>query len=183
MKKLRADTLDELWTHLNDIDVLNETEWTDDVTSRLREFERRILNAIRVEGWNGSENEDKIQWTFAGSLFYSIVCITTIGYGDQTPKTQIGKIATIFYSTLGIPLMYICLSNTGVVMADCLKVIYWKTCGTSSSMENGQLYLRGSQPSNVFQTRQQVPKIIQNSSLPSISRSHSTRRGISGDLR
>jgi hypothetical protein len=28
----------------------------------------------------------------AGSLFYSIVIISTIGYGDQTPKTQWGKV-------------------------------------------------------------------------------------------
>ena len=50
------------------------------------------------KGWNGYEDQDKIQWTFAGSLFYSIACITTIGYGDQTPKTQTGKFVTIIYS-------------------------------------------------------------------------------------
>ena len=34
---------------------------------------------FRKQGWNGSEDENKIQWTFVGSLFYAIVCITTIG--------------------------------------------------------------------------------------------------------
>ena len=52
---------------------------------------------ISDQGWNGYEDQDKIQWTFAGSLFYSIACITTIGYGDQTPKTQTGKFVTIIY--------------------------------------------------------------------------------------
>jgi hypothetical protein len=31
------------------------------------------------EGWDGSEEENNIQWTFAGALFYSIIVITTIG--------------------------------------------------------------------------------------------------------
>lgn len=34
---------------------------------------------MEKEGWDGSEGEDDIQWTFAGALFYSIVVITTIG--------------------------------------------------------------------------------------------------------
>ena len=44
---------------------------------------------FRKDGWNGHESHTKRQWTLTGSLFYSIICITTIGYGDQTPKTQV----------------------------------------------------------------------------------------------
>lgn len=46
----------------------------------LQDFETRILKAMKEDGWDGWEDEDKkIQWTFAGSLFYSIIVITTIG--------------------------------------------------------------------------------------------------------
>ena len=68
----------------------------------------------RKQGWNGSEDENKIQWTFVGSLFYAIVCITTIGYGDQTPKTDLGKIITILFSIVGIPIMAFVWYNTGI---------------------------------------------------------------------
>lgn len=34
---------------------------------------------MKKDGWDGNENEDKIQWTFSGALFYSIIVITTIG--------------------------------------------------------------------------------------------------------
>ena len=47
---------------------------------------------IQVKGWDGHEELDKRKWTFPGSLFYSVVLISTIGYGDQTPKTQWGKV-------------------------------------------------------------------------------------------
>ena len=60
-----------------------------------------IFSNFRVEGWNGYEEEHNIQWTFANSLFYSIVCITSIGYGDQAPKTQLGKIVTVLYVIIG----------------------------------------------------------------------------------
>lgn len=42
-------------------------------------FEKQILTAIKTNGWDGDEDITKSQWTFAGSLFYSIIVITTIG--------------------------------------------------------------------------------------------------------
>ncbi|XP_067213829.1 uncharacterized protein [Linepithema humile] len=80
------------------------------------------------EGWDGSEEENNLQWTFAGALFYSIIVITTIGYGHIAPKTKNGKVVTIFYAILGIPLMLLCLSNIGDVMASSFRFLYWKVC-------------------------------------------------------
>lgn len=34
---------------------------------------------MKKDGWDGIEEVDTIQWTFAGALFYSIIVITTIG--------------------------------------------------------------------------------------------------------
>lgn len=41
-------------------------------------------------------------WSYIDSLYFSIVTLTTIGYGDFSPQTDEGKLFTIFYIILGI---------------------------------------------------------------------------------
>lgn len=41
-------------------------------------------------------------WTWLDSLYFSIITLTTIGYGDFSPQTNGGKVFTIFYILLGI---------------------------------------------------------------------------------
>ncbi|KAI3387502.1 hypothetical protein SNEBB_003074 [Seison nebaliae] len=68
--------------------------------------------------------EDTEIWTFASSMLYSATVITTIGYGNITPKTDWGKIVTIIYALFGIPLMFMCLNNTGDMLADIFTKCY-----------------------------------------------------------
>lgn len=41
-------------------------------------------------------------WGYIDSLYFSIITLTTIGYGDFSPQTTEGKLFTIFYIFLGI---------------------------------------------------------------------------------
>jgi len=41
-------------------------------------------------------------WNYLDSLYFSVVTLTTIGYGDFAPKTDLGKLFTIAYILLGI---------------------------------------------------------------------------------
>ena len=41
-------------------------------------------------------------WDLVDSLYFSIITLTTIGYGDFSPQTTEGKLFTIFYIILGI---------------------------------------------------------------------------------
>ncbi|XP_043796576.1 uncharacterized protein LOC122717008 isoform X2 [Apis laboriosa] len=128
IKDVRENVAEQLWKITKEVEVLIRENWTDRALRELKSFENNLVWMMEKEGWDGSEGEDDIQWTFAGALFYSIVVITTIGYGHIAPKTKNGKVVTIFYAIVGIPLMLLCLSNIGDIMASSFRFLYWRIC-------------------------------------------------------
>lgn len=57
------------------------------------------------------------QWSFSGAFLYSLTVITTIGYGNITPSSDWGKLVTILYAIIGMPLFLLYLSNIGMNIA------------------------------------------------------------------
>ncbi|KAL2763669.1 potassium channel subfamily K member 15 precursor [Daubentonia madagascariensis] len=53
------------------------------------------------------------QWKFAGSFYFAITVITTIGYGHAAPGTDSGKVFCMFYALLGIPLALVTFQCLG----------------------------------------------------------------------
>lgn len=43
---------------------------------------------------------EKLSWL--DSWYFSVITLATVGYGDITPKTEIGKLFTTFYVLIGI---------------------------------------------------------------------------------
>lgn len=41
-------------------------------------------------------------WRWLDSYYFSVVTLATVGYGDFTPKTDIGKLFTTFYILSGV---------------------------------------------------------------------------------
>merc|ERR1712223_625950 len=128
MTNNRLQVTKDLWEITRKMDVLEQKNWTDDVTSRLKRFEKGIIIALKDKGWDGKESNETVTWTFPGGLFYSITVITTIGYGHIAPKTAWAKVVTIFYAILGIPLTVLCWSNIGDAMANAFRFCYWRIC-------------------------------------------------------
>ncbi|KAK6490025.1 potassium channel subfamily K member 3-like [Huso huso] len=54
-----------------------------------------------------------VQWRFAGSFYFAITVITTIGYGHAAPSTNGGKVFCMFYALLGIPLTLVMFQSLG----------------------------------------------------------------------
>ncbi len=50
------------------------------------------------------------------------------GYGNLTPKTDVGKLMTIFYALVGIPLMLLYMTNIGHILGSSFKYTYSKFC-------------------------------------------------------
>ena len=46
-------------------------------------------------------------WDYIDALYFSVITLTTVGYGDFSPQTSGGKLFTIFYILLLITVMVI----------------------------------------------------------------------------
>ena len=72
-------------TPFRGMEVLHQENWTTEVSSSLKRFEKQLIIALKEEGWDGKEDEGTVTWTFAGALFYCITVITTIGKSALSP--------------------------------------------------------------------------------------------------
>lgn len=72
------------------------------ITNELRNYNKivgaaLVLIAIGTVFYHYVEH---LNWL--DSLYFTVVTLATVGYGDITPKTDAGKVFTIFYIIIGI---------------------------------------------------------------------------------
>ena len=52
-------------------------------------------------------------WTWIQSFYFSVVTITTVGYGDFTPSTDASRLFTAIYILVGVSIGLVTLSLIG----------------------------------------------------------------------
>ncbi|XP_074644051.1 uncharacterized protein LOC141900891 [Tubulanus polymorphus] len=103
------------------------SNYSKEVDTILQDYQKYVFRAVKSEGWDGEDNSE-LKWSYAGALLFAVTVITTIGYGHVAPKTKTGRVATILYALIGIPLTFLCLANIGDFLADCFRMLYARVC-------------------------------------------------------
>tara|TARA_R110000772_G_scaffold153061_2_gene264022 strand:+ start:144 stop:464 length:321 start_codon:yes stop_codon:yes gene_type:complete len=67
-----------------------------------KEYRTLLLTTVFVIAIGTGVYQYLENWTWLDSLYFSIITLTTIGYGDFSPQTVAGKWFTIFYIILGV---------------------------------------------------------------------------------
>jgi voltage-gated potassium channel len=57
-------------------------------------------------------------WTWVSSFYFSVCTITTVGYGDLIPTTDVARIFTAFYALVGVGIAF---TSLGVIGANYLR--------------------------------------------------------------
>ncbi|XP_064621196.1 uncharacterized protein LOC135484052 isoform X3 [Lineus longissimus] len=120
-------TLEERLAQISDNLTLarckNSTELKALMGGVIRAYEDQMT---QHSGWQFTWRDDTNlkEWTFSEALLYSVTVITTIGYGNLTPKTEWGRVVTMIYAMFGIPLMLLCMAYIGSIWANILRLIY-----------------------------------------------------------
>ncbi len=75
-----------------------------------------ILGSLLVVGTLVYHNLEG--WSYVNSLYFSSMTLTTIGYGDLVPTTDLAKIVTIFFAFSGVSIVLYSLSVIGKIYFD-----------------------------------------------------------------
>ena len=81
VQRTRKFYVDKLWNLTEELNMFYPQNWSNMADRILQEYTTEVYIATKHKGWDGNENDGvaELQWTFAGSLLYSITVITTIG--------------------------------------------------------------------------------------------------------
>ncbi|KAF9406513.1 hypothetical protein HW555_013144 [Spodoptera exigua] len=117
-RNVKRDFIENLWRGSHN---LREEDWKSMARKKLFEFENQLHTAHEagVTSYSGQPS-----WNFMNSFVYCLTLITTVGYGHIAPKTAYGRIATIVYATIGIPLFLILLADFGKLFTRVIK-FFW----------------------------------------------------------
>ncbi|TVR72104.1 MAG: two pore domain potassium channel family protein [Sphaerobacteraceae bacterium] len=64
---------------------------------------RKILLSALILLMSGTIAMNRIeQWSIVDSFYFSVIALTTVGFGDFAPQTDLGKIFTAFYVLGGV---------------------------------------------------------------------------------
>ncbi|XP_014361206.1 TWiK family of potassium channels protein 7 [Papilio machaon] len=128
--ELRSKTVERLWSITEDLNILYKENWTKLAAKELMDFQKVLLRSMHSSEGAHYDHGADYRWTFSSSFLYALTLITTIGHGNVTPKSTVGKIVAVAYACVGIPIIMLYLSTIGEALARNFRILYSKICPT-----------------------------------------------------
>uniref|UniRef100_A0ABD2VXC5 Potassium channel domain-containing protein n=1 Tax=Trichogramma kaykai TaxID=54128 RepID=A0ABD2VXC5_9HYME len=136
----RTLTVENLWITTEKLNILYRENWTRLANEELTRFQEQVVRTLTDSlgeqippmhaGTSGSSDDVigekivKYEWNFARAFLYSLTVLTTIGYGSIAPRSSVGKLVTMGYAFVGIPLTLIYLSSAGGLLSRCARGVF-----------------------------------------------------------
>ncbi|KAL1139199.1 hypothetical protein AAG570_009258 [Ranatra chinensis] len=97
------------------VDQCNGTSDFDKMLASLSEYCDKPFSYIEVKNNDTAsvDDDEPYHWSYYNSLFFSLITLSTVGYGNLTPSSEHGKLLVIFYSIFGIPYLSIVIAQLG----------------------------------------------------------------------
>ncbi|XP_012940152.1 uncharacterized protein LOC101850488, partial [Aplysia californica] len=116
----------------NDLDLLAVrlstlgTQDMDNASLLLGTYEDSLANFYRKRANVNVAVSNKTTklWSPYGAAVFCLSVITTIGWGNVVPNSDLGKVATIIYSVFGIPLLFTLSSSMGTIINKILNCLW-----------------------------------------------------------
>ncbi len=77
----------------------------------IRNISFAIIMVIVLLGFGTLYFHKYENWSYVNSFYFSVMTLTTIGYGDFVPTKDVTKIVTSIYAIFGIGIMFYLLSS------------------------------------------------------------------------
>ncbi|UMM39799.1 hypothetical protein L5515_016691 [Caenorhabditis briggsae] len=134
LTNLMSNFTAESWRMLSDAQhgsiTMDEGEWA----ATFREWMVRVSETVddrrpirrelnRPDDLSNMHNK----WTFPTALLYVLTVLTTCGYGEVSVDTDVGKVFSVAFALVGIPLMFITAADIGKFLSETLLkfVSFW----------------------------------------------------------
>ncbi|XP_044304316.1 potassium channel subfamily K member 4 [Varanus komodoensis] len=105
--------------HLEQFLRLHQCVSTDDLEDLIQQLSDAM--GAGVDPVINSTNANSSHWDMGSAFFFAGTVITTIGYGNISPKTNAGQLFCIFYALVGIPLFGMLLAGVGDHLGSSLR--------------------------------------------------------------
>ena len=70
-----------------------------------------ILRFIQAANIDSNTDSTRLKWDYPGALFFCMTVLTTIGYGNLSPATDLGRLVCVIFAIFGLPVFAIVLES------------------------------------------------------------------------